>query len=172
MSKMSSISEVDLAKEILLRSGFLLNRSVVVDSVEIELFTIYSEFDSGIAAERGEEPATYEKIIQTVVDLISNNSIHKSLYLAQTKDERAFLKKMAQGEDFYVKVNRGSGKDLCQYWHFDFPVKKTEDKTGWAALFSFTFRVGIRDTYPYEITFKKHLGEEMFESLVGQLSCS
>lgn len=167
---MSSISEVDLAKEILLRSGFLLNRSLVVNAVENELFTIYSEFDSGVAAERADEPARYEKIIQTVVDLIANNSIYKPLYLAQTKDERAFFKKITHGEDFYVKVNRGSGNDLCQYWHFDFPVKKTEDKTEWAALFAFTFRVGIRDTYPYEITFKKHLSEDMFDSMVAQLS--
>lgn len=167
---MSSMSEVDLAKEILLRSGFLLNRSLVVNAVENELFTIYSEFDGGVAPERADEPARYEKIIQTVVDLIANNSIYKPLYLAQTKDERAFFKKITHGEDFYVKVNRGSGNDLCQYWHFDFPVKKTEDKTEWAALFAFTFRVGIRDTYPYEITFKKHLSEEMFDSMVAQLS--
>jgi len=35
---MSSISEVDLAKEILLRAGFLSNRSILVSSVENELF--------------------------------------------------------------------------------------------------------------------------------------
>jgi hypothetical protein len=166
---MSSISEVDLAKEILLRAGFLVNRSLVVSSVENELFTIYSEFDGGVAAERVEEPVRYEKIIQIIVDLISNNSIYKPLYSAQTKAERAFLKKVTHGEDFYVKVNRGKGNDLCQYWHFNFPVNKTEDKTKWAALFSFTFRVGIRDTYPYEITSKKHLSEDMFDSLVRQL---
>jgi len=167
---MSSINEVDLAKEILLKSGFLLNRSRVINSVEEEFFTIYSEFDFGRAAEISEEPVRYQKILQTVVDLISNNSIYKSLYLAQTKDERVFLKKITHGEDFYVKVNRGSGNDLCQYWHFDFPVKKTENKTEWAALFSFTFRVGIRDTYPYEITFTKHLGEEFFDSLVSHMN--
>ena len=167
---MSSISEVDLAKEILLKSGFLLNRSQVVNSVEDEFFTIYSEFDGGRTAEKSEEPVKYQKIIQTVVDLISNNSIYKSLYLAQTKHERVFLKQITHGEDFYVKVNRGSGNDLCQYWHFDFPVKKTESKSEWAAFFSFTFRVGIRDTYPYEIIFTKHLGEELFDSLVGHLS--
>jgi len=133
-------------------------------------FTIYSEFDGGVATERAEEPARYEKIIQTVFDLISNNSIYKPFYFSQTKAERAFIRNVTHGEDFYVKVNRGSGNDLCQYWHFEFPVKKTEDKTEWAALFSFTFRVGIRDTFPYEITFKKHLSEEMFDSLVSQLS--
>ena len=162
--------EVDLAKEILLKSGFLLNRSQVVNSVEDEFFTIYSEFDGGRTAEKPEEPVRYQKIIQTVVDLISNNSIYKSLYFAQTKDERVFLKQITHGEDFYVKVNRGSGNDLCQYWHFDFPVKKTESKTEWAALFSFTFRVGIRDTYPYEIIFTKHLSEELFDSLLGHLN--
>jgi len=167
---MSSMNEIDLAKEILLKSGFLLNRSQLVNSVEDELFTIYSEFDGGLVNERSEEPVRYQKIIQTVVDLISNGSIYKPLYLAQNKDERAFFKKITLGEDFYVKVNRGSGIDLCQYWHFDFPVKKTESKTEWAVLFSFTFRVGIRDTYPYEITFTKHLGEEDFESMVGMLT--
>jgi len=167
---MSSISEFDLAKEILLKSGFLLNRSQVVNSIENEFFTIYSEFDGGRTAEKSEEPVRYHRIIQTAVDLISNNSIYKSLYLAQTKEERVFFKKITHGEDFYVKVNRGSGNDLCQYWHFNFPVKKTESKTEWAALFSFTFRVGVRDTYPYEITFIKHLDEELFDCLVNHLS--
>jgi hypothetical protein len=60
------MNEIDLAKEILLRSGFLLNRSQLVNSVEDELFTIYSEFDGGLVNERSEEPVRYQKIIQTV----------------------------------------------------------------------------------------------------------
>jgi len=166
---MGSISEVDLAKEILMKSGFLSNRSQIINSVEDELFTIYSEFDSGHVAERSEDPAKYKKKIQTVVDLISNSSIYRSLYLLQTKDERIFLKKVTQSEDFYVKVERGSGNDLCQYWYFNFPIKKTETKTEWAAFFSFTFRVGVRDTYPYEIIMLKNIDKEMFESFVFNL---
>lgn len=167
---MTSISEVDLAQEILLRSGFLLNRSLIVNAVEGELIAIYSELDSGFAVKKADEPVRYVEIIQTVVDLMANGSIYKPLYLAQTRDERAFFKKVTHGEDFYVKVNRGNGNDLCQYWCFDFPVKKTEDKTEWASIFSFTFRVGVRDAYPYEINFKKHLGEDMFDIMAGQLS--
>lgn len=166
---MSSINEIDLAEKILIKSGFLLNRSQVVNSVEEEFFTIYSELDDGRVTERLEEPVRYKKIIQTVVDLISNNSIYKPLHLAQSREERAFFKKITHGEDFYVKVDRGSDSDLCQYWHFDFPVKKTENKLKWVAHFSFIFRVGIRDTYPYEINFTEHLNPELFEIFACQI---
>ncbi len=166
---MTNPSEAEIAEEILKKSGFLEHRAAVVDAVEIELFSIYSELDDGLPSQRSEQPTTYHGTVQTTFDLIANREIHRTLYLQQSRGERAFLRKAAYDEDFYVKVLRGKGNDFSQYWYFNFPLKKNEIGGGWAGYFSFTFRVGVRDTYPYEIKIRDHLGVEALEAFVERI---
>ena len=166
---MSTTSEVEIAEEILRQSGFLEHRAALVDTVEAELLSIYSELDSGLPSTGVDHPVTYQATVQTTFDLISNREINRALYLMQKKNERTFLRKAAHNEDFYVKVLRGKGNDLTQYWYFNFPLKKNETGGGWTGHFSFTLRVGVRDTYPYEIKIRDHLGEADFESFVSQI---
>ncbi len=166
---MNAPSEVEIAEEILRKTGFLTHRAALVDTVEAELFAIYSELDSGLPSKRTENPATYQKLVQTVFDLIANRDIHRALYLLQDRGERAFLKKVTHNEDFYVKVIRGKGNDFTQHWYFDFPVQKDASGTGWTGHFKFTLRVGVRDTYPYEFHITDHLPSEIFEDFVHRL---
>ncbi len=166
---MSFTGEIKIAEEILQKSGFLTHRAALADAIESELFSIYSELDSGRPSSRTEEPATYQKTVQTVVDLIANREIYRVLYLLQDKRERAFFKKITQNEDFYVKVIRGRGNDFTQYWHFNFPIGKNEDGTAWSGLFALTLRMGVRDTYPYEIRMTDHLPQEVFEDFVQKM---
>ena len=90
----------------------------------------------------------------------------KTQLALQNRDERAFLRKAACDEDFYVKVLRGKGNDFSQYWYFNFPLRKNETGGGWAGHFSFTLRIGVRDVYPCEIKIHDHLGVEALQAFV------
>lgn len=166
---MTTPSEVEIAEEILWKSGFLEHRAVVVDAVETELYSIYSELDGGISSPRPEQPTAYHGTVQTTFDLIANSGIHRTLYLLQNKSERAFLRKAACDEDLYVKVLRGKGNDFSQYWYFNFPLRKNETGGGWTGHFSFTLRIGVRDVYPYEIKIRDHLGVEPLQAFVVRI---
>jgi hypothetical protein len=166
---MNNTDEIQVAEEVLRRSGFLANRVVIVNAIENELATIYSELDTGLPSTHLEYPVSYASTIQTVVDLISNREIYRTLYLLQEKSERSFLRRLAHNEDLYVKVLRGKKADYSQYWYFNFPVGKNESGVSWNGHFSFTLRIGVRDTYPYEIKIRDQLGEASFKSFLSHI---
>jgi hypothetical protein len=143
--------EIKIAATILNKSGILENRALIVLELEDELATIYSELDDATTPSDSDEPIQYYTEVQTEFDLISNGEIHRSLYKVQSKEQRFFLRKITHNEDFYLNVTRGEGYNFVQEWNFNFCLKKQDFSIDYDDYFSFSFRVGVRDLYPYEI---------------------
>jgi len=139
--------EIKLASMILNKSGILANRADLIYELEKELEVIYSELDDFIDNSLVRLPAEYYEEVQTIFDLISNGSINPTLYKLQSNQERNFLRKITNNEDFYVDVQRGRGFNFTQTWHFDFNLIVNKKSLN----FSFSSNFGIRDPYPYEI---------------------
>jgi hypothetical protein len=143
--------EIQTAKIILTQTGLFDNRSILVQEIERELETIYSELDNTTHSSKSNTPIRYYEEVQTEFDLISNNLIHRSLNKLQTKEQKIYIRKITHNEDFYFSINRGSGHNFVQEWSFNFRLKKEDFFIDYDETFSFTFKVGVRDPYPYEI---------------------
>jgi len=143
--------KIKIAKIILTKTGILENRALIVQEIEEELETIYSELDNSTRPHKSNTPIRYYEEVQTEFDLISNNEIHRSLYKVQTKEQRLFLRKLTHHEDFYFSVNRGSGHNFTQAWSFNFRLRKEDLLLDYDEIFSFTLQVGVRDLFPYDI---------------------
>ena len=143
--------KIQIAETILNNAGILENRALIVLELEEELATIYSELDDATTPSNSDEPIQYYTEVQTEFDLISNGEIHRSLYKVQSKEQRFFLRKITHNEDYYLNVTRGKGHNFVQEWSFSFCLKKQEFSIEYDDYFSFSFRVGVRDLFPYEI---------------------
>jgi hypothetical protein len=143
--------EIEIAKIILLKSGILENRAIIVQELEKELELIYSEIDGSFNSTSSDTPIRYYEDVQTEFDLISNNEIHRSLYKLQTKEQRLFIRKITHHEDYYFAVNRGQGYNFFQEWDFHFKLKKEDFLVDYDEIFSFIVKIGVRDVFPYEI---------------------
>lgn len=167
---MTEEKEVEIANFILNKAGILENRALIIFELEEELANIYSELDDEEISIIREKPIEYYSEVQTEFDLVSNGEIHRSLNKALTKEQKLFLKKITNSEDFYFSVQRGAGLNFSQEWCFDISFKKEDFSIDRDVQFSFTVRVGIRDLFPYEIELDYNTIEVEYDSILKHLN--
>jgi len=163
---MDAVNKEEIALLILSKIGFLSNRGYLINKIENELSKIYSEIDDHAESDDYNYPIKYYDNVETIFDLIINGEINAGLYKIQSNSERAQLRKFYLGRDVYIKITRGSNRDYSQYWLFNFDLPMALCGEKYILSFGFTFRVGVRDTFPYEVQNISYLSdEEVFEIL-------
>lgn len=164
---MTEEKEIEIAKTILIKTGILENRALIVCELEEELATIYSELDDATTQSNSDAPIQYYSEVQTEFDLVSNNEIQRSLYKTLTKEQRFFIRKITHQEDFYFDVIRGEGYNFVQEWYFHIKLKKEDFSLDYDQHISFTLRVGIRDLFPYEIEIDSFTNQIEYDELLN-----
>ena len=157
---MSSEIDLKIAEFILQKTGFIDHRAELINEIEDELATIYSELDNNLNLSfNADEPPRYYQEVETIFDMVSNGEIHKSFYNNQSKNQRMFLKSITNNQDFYVNVRRGKGFNFSQYWDFNLSLNKSNFNIEYDEQLSFELHVGIREPFPYEIQMKSRTSD-------------
>lgn len=158
------IDEV-IANIILEKTGITEYRSSLVDELEKEIATIYSEENNIVVANENVEPVRYDTNVNTLLDLVANGEIHNSLYKQLSNSQRYFFRKLTYRQDLYVPVTRGSGNNFTQTWRFKFNLKNIIPDFAQEEIYSFNLVVGVRDLYPYSLKITDYVSPEAVKRL-------
>ena len=168
---MEKITSTYLAELILKNSGLIKNRADLVLLVEEELSTIYSELDSSKPPEYAiENPPVYYEPVVTIFDLVSGGQIYTPLYKLISIEQRSFIRKITQNEDFYINIERGKRHSFNQKWKFNFKFRNKILQSGRDISFDFDLEIGVRDPFPYNIyitNFDDNLINDLYEYLIS-----
>jgi len=162
---MDEKSTEKIAILILEKSGLIKNRADLIHIIENELLIIYSELDSSkIPESNSDDPVIYYEPVVSIIDLVAGGQIYTPFYKLITIEERSFIRKITNGQDFYINVERGKGRNFFQNWTFEyFFDKKVLNFTNDISL-RFSFEVGVRDPYPFKI-YGKNINQETYTKL-------